>query len=400
MGSVIGSVMGSIVDRLKSFFTLLAPPRLVSWQSMFLFGTGLWVISAVVSLADPKNVVDLYILRRAGWFFIAGGVTWRQALDPVKVLGFPIGAWAAASVVITFFFENEAGEWSQVGFILWPLLSGVLVTLSYFLATSGHWRVPSQLERIKAIVALAVGIILACWLKFYFVTQDWMVKYPRLWDAQIDHSSFMATLQDPRETLGYQLVGEVDRLLYRQFNGQTWPEIEKQLQQYIRDPKRMENELKEGSEERPPVTLPLGSDWTVDFAVSGTGDPSYMLKTTTTWKSPLPFDDRDFSVVRVCEVTRAPLPLELFNEATQTGLLECNTSPKFIFADPKDQSEIPSQETPKDNPDNNPENNSEERPKESPNSPNTLPNALPDTLPSTLPDTLNTPQPNIPKPNR
>jgi hypothetical protein len=327
--------MGSVVDRLKSFFTLLAPPRLVSWQSMFLFGVGLWVVYAVVGLADPENVVDRYILRRVGWFFIAGGVVWRQALDPVKVLGFPIGAWAASSAVITFFFETEVRQWTQTGFILWPLLSGLLVTLSYFLSTSGHWRVPSQLERIKAIVALAVGIVLACWLKFYFVTQDWMVKYPRLWDAQIDHSSFMATLQDPRETLGQNLVSEVDRLLYRKFNGQPWPEIEKQLQQYLSDPNRMENDLKQGSEGYSPVTIPFGSDWDVVFSVAGTGDPSYTMTTMTTWKSPLFFDDRDFSVVRVCEVTRAPLPLELFSEATQTGLLECNTSPEFIFAERK-----------------------------------------------------------------
>jgi hypothetical protein len=366
----MGSVLESIVDRLKSFFSLLAPPRLVSWQSMFLFGASLWIVSAVVNLADPKNVVELYILRRTGWFFIAGGVVWRQALDPVKFLGVPIGALAAASVVITFFFENEAQEWTQLGFILWPLLSGVLVTLSYFLATSGHWRIPSQLERIKAIVALAVGIILACWLKFYFVSQDWMVKYPRLWDAKIDHSSFMATLQDPRETLGEQLVGEVDKLLYRQFNGQAWPEIEKQLQQYLRDPNRMENELKEGSDERPPVTLPFGSDWDVSFAVAGTGDPSYMLMTTTTWKSPLPFDDRDFSVIRVCEVTRAPLPLELFNEATQTGLLECNTSPEFIFADRQEM----------------PEAKSNKKPNEKPNS---QPNAQPNTQPNAQPNAKN-----------
>jgi hypothetical protein len=327
--------MGSVVDRLKSFFTLLAPPRLVSWQSMFLFGVGLWVVFAVVGLADPENVVDRYILRRVGWFFIAGGVVWRQTLDPVKVLGFPIGALAAASAVITFFFEDEAQQWTQSGFILWPLLSGLLVTLSYFLSTAGHWRVPSQLERIKAIVALTVGIVFACWLKFYFVTQDWMAKYPRLWDAQIDHSSYMATLQDPRETVGRGLVGEVDRLLYRQFNGQPWPEIEKQLQQYLADPDKMENELKQGTGDRPPVTLPLGSEWDVQFAVTGTGEPSYTMTTTTTWESPLFFDDRDFSVVRVCEVTRAPLPLELYNEATQTGLLECNTSPEFIFAERK-----------------------------------------------------------------
>jgi hypothetical protein len=327
--------MGSVVDRLKSFFTLLAPPRLVSWQSLFLFGIGLWVVYAVVGLADPENVVDRYILRRSGWFFIAGGVVWRQALDPVKILGVPIGAIAAASAVITFFFEDEARQWTQGGFILWPLLSGLLVTLSYFLATSGHWRVPSQLERIKAIVALAVGIVLACWLKFYFVTQDWMVKYPRLWDAQIDHSSFMATLQDPRETLGQRLVTEVDQLLYRQFNGQSWPEIEKQLQQYLSDPDKMEKDLKQGSEDNPPVTIPFGSDWDVRFTVAGTGNPSYTLTTITTWKSPLFFDDRDFSVVRVCEVARAPLPLELFNETTQTGLLECNTSPEFIFAERK-----------------------------------------------------------------
>jgi len=330
MQSRIQSAIQSLIERLKSFFTLLAPPRLVSWQSLFLFGLAMWALSGVVALADPERAFDLYVLRRVGWFFVAGGIVWRQALDPVKIGGFPVGAIAAASVLVNFFFEDTEGSWTQAGFIALPILTGLLVAMSYFLSTAGRWRIPNRLERLKSIVALGIGLVLACWLNFYFATQDWMVRYPRLWDAPFEHSGFMSVVNDPRQSWGQDLVAEVDRLLYVKFQGRPWPEVEKTLQQYRNQPDRLKTDLTNSSGGSP-FRISLGRDWNVVMTASGDGDPSYRIVTRVSWDSPLFFDDRDFGVIRVCEVRRAPLPLELYNEAVQTGLISCNTSPEFIF---------------------------------------------------------------------
>ncbi|MGD1902323.1 MAG: DUF5357 family protein [Geitlerinemataceae cyanobacterium] len=325
--------MESAVDRLKSLFESLAPPRLVSWQSMFLFGLAMWVLSGVVMLADPERTLDLFLLQRFGWVFIAGGIVWRQALDPVRIWGFPVGAVAASLVLVNLIFEDEVGQWRQSGFIALPIFSGLLVAMSYFLSTSGRWRVPNRFERLKSIVALGIGLVLACWLNFYFITQDWLVQYPGLWNARIDNSNFMALVKDPRQDWGRDLVAEVDFLLYDKFHGRPWPQIERALEEYGSQPESLERDLRDSAGRSFFFKLPFRRepDWNVTLTTSGDGNPSYLINTRVTWESPLFFDDRDFTIVRSCEIARAPLPLELFNESTQTGLISCNTSPEFIF---------------------------------------------------------------------
>jgi len=362
-------------EALQGLMMQLVPPRLVSWQTSFLFGLGILLVSYVVLLTSPENVFDRELLRSLGWFFVSTGVVWRQAIEPMQLWGLPIGAVAAATVVTNFFFENANQEWTRPAFIAWPIITGGLVSLSYFLDNQGHWQFPGQLERLQSLLAGAIGIVIAFWMQCFFITQDWIQEYPNLWNADISRSSFMAAVTDPRQTLGEKLVQSVDAQLYEQFNRQKWSDVEKQLQIYRNNPNAMETQLKVGNNGQSLVELPFGTDWKVSVTSSGTGDPSYLLNTQITWDSPLFFDDSQFQVIRVCEVSKAPLPLELFSEQKQTSYISCNTTPEFIFNRKNDElaSPNPSMTNP---PVTNPP---------ATNPPSNLPTNLPSNLPTNVP---------------
>jgi Family of unknown function (DUF5357) len=233
-------IFDDVYKRLK---TLLIPERAYSWQTLIYLSLFSWLMSSF-AVGGIKDIIAFF-----GWIFLIAGTAWYTTDKPILVPGtpMPIGAVITGGLVSIFALGHREPLSATNNFwevpiipdavVFWPTISALITAVPEFFEGSGvdvKTQLPKTEIRQRMIVLLACCMVLSCWLKLYFVTDNWLREYPSLQADDLNRSGFVVRNQEDEKVRSIPVNAKVilDKLspqVERQITGRRWEDAEKWL---------------------------------------------------------------------------------------------------------------------------------------------------------------------------
>lgn len=170
----------------NDLWPILKPPRLFSWQSLFLCSLLIWGLSFVAGYFNLEQQQSL-----ATWGFLLltlGGVFWAIEQKPLIIRGISMGPWLAAVLVSTFIYRylnqvvgSPARDALYVAAIVWPLIAALLKIIPDLIRTKPRLGLAVKpIDRTGLAIFLMMHFMIAFWIRFGFMVQDWAIADPSL----------------------------------------------------------------------------------------------------------------------------------------------------------------------------------------------------------------------------
>jgi hypothetical protein len=220
-------IVEAIYERIRK---LLIPPKAFSWQTLIYLSLFSWVMSFLCTGLVREIITFL------GWVFLIAGTAWYTTDNPLVIPGtnIPIGAVITGFLVSVFAFAREEDVLTPRTIILWPTITALITALPEFIegtGTDAKAQIPSIEKRQKMIILIGSGLVISCWLQFYFVVDNWLNEYPSIRVDNFENSAFVVRTQFPDRVPknGIIILDELTPLVEEKLSGTAWSEVEKLL---------------------------------------------------------------------------------------------------------------------------------------------------------------------------
>jgi hypothetical protein len=283
----------------------LTPPRWDAWQTMLLLA----VFSAIMAaIAEPP--VENFIAS-CGWIWLILSVWWF-VYENKKALTFGewfIGPWVVGALIGGFFASNFPIPIAIV-LILWAPLSAGIAILPTFIKSNGttkepEWSLPAMGKRQGALILVLTHLLIACWVQFYFLLQNWLTAYPSLQVENLDNSAFVKNFwPDKAQSRGQTVLQVTEAALKDKLAPMDWPQVERWLLEFNKSLPELETDVKRRMSNRP-FRFAEDQWWGLAGRVIG---GEYDLELRAEWEGPTG-DTRGHTVSKVCQINPKTVPV-------------------------------------------------------------------------------------------
>jgi len=220
--------MQAVFEVINAIWNQLKPPQAFSWQTLILLSLFSWALSFLV--------LTLFLqewLAWMGWLFLSGGVGWSSWGTKLNLLGwvFRPGPWITGALVCSLFFWWQ-GETSILPLVLtlWPLISAAIAIIPRCLPNLNP-TLPDPATRQELIILLLTALLMSCWFRFHFLTQDWLINYPSLLSDDLSRSGLGIRIDQgaPPQRRGDLFLNRLEFRVKETLEGRRWSEVERWL---------------------------------------------------------------------------------------------------------------------------------------------------------------------------
>ncbi|MBP0020447.1 MAG: DUF5357 family protein [Cyanobacteria bacterium SBLK] len=214
--------MKDIFDKIWGIFK---PPRAYCWQTLFCLSLFSALMSAIArGFIGEIIAIFGYLLLIVSFAWLGIESRWQST------------PWLVSALICLLLWGLLKIQ-PQILILLWFPLSAIVASLASFITRNLEFKFPNPHEGQEIVILLEIQILLACWVQFYFLCNDWLQQYPSLLSENFNESQLivhfdLAPLSQPR---GWLILEGMQRLLEQQVNDRPWIEAIKWLQDSDRE---------------------------------------------------------------------------------------------------------------------------------------------------------------------
>lgn len=344
----IFKIFDDIYQRTKQ---LLIPERFFAWQTLIYLSLFSWLMSSL-AFGLIKNLIAFF-----GWVFLIAGTAWYTHSDKPKPIilpytNMPLGAVITGFLVSFFAFGHRepVGASNDLfalplipdAIVYWPTISAIITAIPEFFEGSGtdvQRIIPKSEIRQRTIVLVGCCMVLSCWIKLFFVTDNWLQEYPSLLADNFNRRAFVSrTEQVSSTTRRVPVNGKVilDRLSPRveqRITGRNWGDVEKLLKDANNQPQNFITEIGADVVEKSLQDYDEKDLWRVQAQVTNPNPKNpneYNLDLQSVWTGPTS-DNKGYFLQKSCEISprargTSPRPEDRITVAE----IECNRVIRFF----------------------------------------------------------------------
>ncbi len=247
----------------------LQPKRWDSWQTLMLMA----IFSAVLgSLATDLTQI---IISSCGWIWLILSVWWLvyEFKKPLTIgFWFP-GPWIISALIVLFLSSTFPSIAKSALLILWAPLSAAIDILPNFIQSNSvskqpEWAKPSLSKRQGILLLVLTHLLIACWVQFYFLLQNWLTAYPSLRAENLGRGNFIVNIQPETTNRGRDILKLSEAALRAELKDKSWPEVERWLLETNRSMAKLQDEVKIRLGQQS-VRFPEDDWWKLDGKVTG-----------------------------------------------------------------------------------------------------------------------------------
>jgi hypothetical protein len=266
-----------------------------SWETSLLLSVFSWLVSLLIEDPDLKDVLSVF-----GWIFLIFGVGWALSGQKLPFPGLDIyyGPWVTGALTCFFLFQEQIlNEQYAPALISWPLISAGIAALNQFIAPGPAFRVPEATGRQSIVIVVLFGILLSCWIQFYYVLQGWLTDYPSVLADNFERSNFVSRLDldsiDPPQ--GVQMLNAAESVLQNELGNRPWGFVERWLVELEQEAVELERQAKAGISRLEESAL-----WDLRVSIPP-GSPEYTLRLEAVWQGPSS-QGSGYSIEKICSI--------------------------------------------------------------------------------------------------
>jgi hypothetical protein len=263
------------------------PPKAFSWQTLLYLSLFSWVMSV---LSRTEYVRDA--LAAMGWLFLTLGTAWALGGRKFKIPFFDVvvqpGPWVSGALNCIFISASFPELPDSVPYILWPLISSFIASLTSFLKPGPSLTIPKPSTRQNLAIVILANTILSCWIGFHFMVKDWLRDYPSIASGDFTRSTFVNQLGLPGQqrqrqiSRGVSILDAAGSIISDRLNGRAWSETERWLLNLNTEIPQVEQEVRnrlapvdENTLWRLQAQIPPGTEYTVLLQALWQGPSSF-----------------------------------------------------------------------------------------------------------------------------
>jgi hypothetical protein len=295
----------------------LKPPQLFSWQTLVLIA----IASLLASFVFYDTQIAPFAARvmyTCGWIFFILGVAWWQLEQPWRIFGLFVGPWLVSAIICMVFLTDVSNQFAIVS---WSVLGAAIALIPEFFTKDNRFQFMPPNKRPQAAIVVLSGVLLACWLQFYFVIQDWLNEYPSLqFDfAAFNRSNFVLAIGSPKLVRELQVLDAVKSVFDEALLDVPWSQAERWLYERrdgLLDRDRFQAYLDDRQD------LEENSLWRPQFKITRDGS-DYVLTISVIWEGLTPIDG-GYAVQQTCRVRKVTRSRDENAESSARSILECD----------------------------------------------------------------------------
>ncbi len=176
----------------QHLWTTIRPDQAFSWQTLLFLSLFSWLMALfasdapLLSDAPSEGIGQLslqgsptkYALFTMGWIFLTLAIAWLLSGSRLKIPLFDLvlrpAAWVAAAIPCIFGFQVWYDNNFEPALTAWPILAAIFYLLPRCASSKGGYKIPKVSERQHLLIIVLVSLLLSCWIRFYFLVQDWV----------------------------------------------------------------------------------------------------------------------------------------------------------------------------------------------------------------------------------
>ncbi len=230
---------------LQDIRNTLQPKRWDSWQTLMLMA----IFSAVLgSLATDLAQI---IISSCGWIWLILSVWWIvYEYKKQLTIGFWFpGPWIISGLIVLFLSSTFPRIPKSALLILWAPLSAAIDVLPNFIQSNSvskepEWAQPNLNKRQGILLLVLTHLLIACWVQFYFLLQNWLTAYPSLRAENLGRGNFIVNIQPEATNRGRDILKLSEAALRDELKDKSWPEVERWLLETNRSMAKLQDEVK------------------------------------------------------------------------------------------------------------------------------------------------------------
>nr|WP_228035535.1 DUF5357 family protein [Oculatella sp. LEGE 06141] len=265
---------------MKALWKRLQEIQPYSWETLLLLSLFSWLVAWLIEDPVLREVASSF-----GWIFLIFGVSWALSGKKLPLPGIQInyGPWVTGALICIFLFREQIlNDSFSTALVIWPLISASIAALRRFIAPGPTYKIPDPPGRQDIVIVLLFGILLSCWIQFYFVVQNWLADYPSLLAESFRQSNFVVRLDsdsiDPPQ--GILMLNSAEAILQNDLAGRPWGAVELWLMNLDSEKQELESEAKASI-----ARFEESQWWNLDMFILQ-GQPDYTLQLQAIWRGP------------------------------------------------------------------------------------------------------------------
>ncbi|MBE9028953.1 DUF5357 family protein [filamentous cyanobacterium LEGE 11480] len=224
----------------------LQPPRWDSWQTLMLMS----IFSAL--LAGLATGWAQTLISSCGWIWLILSVWWLvYEYKKSLTVGFWFtGPWIIAALITVFLSSNFPVIPRSALLILWAPVSAAIAILPTFIQSNKktkepEWSVPGVGKRQGLLLLVLTHLLIACWIQFYFLLQNWLTAYPSLQSENLDRGNFVVNIRPEPTSRARSVLNLTEKSLREELKDKDWPEVERWLLETNRSMATLQSKVQE-----------------------------------------------------------------------------------------------------------------------------------------------------------
>jgi hypothetical protein len=283
---------------LKKLVNLLTPPQPLSWQTLISLSLFSWAFALFAStVSDSDRMIAPRLINNFAFVFFIVGFFWFQQEKRWHILGIKLQPILVGLLISIWLFKDYSNSFELI-IRHWPIIAGLVVIIPA-LFKQFKFSIPSPEQRPQLIMVLCLYLLIACWVNFYFLLQQWLFRDAqdnKYLTANLSSSLFVVRLLPPTlENLNEKIIlNALENFIQNRIKNESWETVEfliKNIEnielQFRQSPvyKFLQNEIEESS-------------WTVEIEiVKLTEVTGYEMILSLIWKGA-----EEYRVEKRCQV--------------------------------------------------------------------------------------------------
>jgi Family of unknown function (DUF5357) len=254
---------------LQDIRNTLQPQRWDSWQTLMLMA----IFSAV--LGSFATDLAQIIISSCGWIWLVLSVWWLVYEYKKQItLGFWFpGPWIVGAMMGLFLSSNFPIIPKSALLILWAPVSAAIAILPNFIQSNSvskepEWAKPMLNKRQGILLLVMTHLLIACWVQFYFLLQNWLTAYPSLRAENLGRGNFIVNIQPEAKNRGKDILKLSEAALRDELKDKSWPEVERWLLETNRSMAKLQDEVQIRLGQQP-IRFPEDNWWRLNGKVTG-----------------------------------------------------------------------------------------------------------------------------------
>ncbi|NJL00027.1 MAG: DUF5357 domain-containing protein [Spirulinaceae cyanobacterium RM2_2_10] len=295
---------------LRQAWNFFFPQRYYCWQ-MFVWLKLLSVVMALLATGPTERFIDA-----VGYAFLIFGLTWAGAENH-----FSFTPWLTSAGILDLLADFLTVVNPSVWLVTWLPLAAVIASLPKFFNKNLEFHLPDAQKRQDFLILFGSQALMACWLQFALVINNWLDRYPSLLADDFGHSLVVVRLtslqsENQSVTRGNVILVELRPLLVKQLSNQRWsvlqPALEGNTWGEVALPDLYDQTISR-LVVNPREDLPENRLWGLR-AESQPTEQGYRLVITAEWQGPRSrqLDDEaepdPYTAIMICQVEPRPIP--------------------------------------------------------------------------------------------